>query len=217
MSYLTHTGSIVPSTPTAGKLSKFVSSVNLRPYTIDGSGTILNYGTGWGCTTSASAAINTTETIVAGGNAVQGQTVLIPANTLQAGSTIRITLLGTCTSSVANNSTFTGRIGAAGTTADGTLFTAVVAAAASGTAIPFKIGIEFTVRTVGSGTAGTIAGTATIFNQGTTGISTLTVNVIPLSVSGFDTTVQNYFEVTYKSAAVTTTSTFQNGIVEVVR
>jgi len=46
--------------------------------------------------TAATAAINTTETIVVGG-AGSGTRAYIPANTLKAGAVVRITLEGTCT------------------------------------------------------------------------------------------------------------------------
>lgn len=215
MSYLTRTVSAAPATPGASKASTWVSNVNLRPHSIDANGLVLSYGPGIACTSAASAAINTAETAVAGGNAINGATCLIPANFLQVGSTIRVTLNGTCTASVANASTFRGRIGAAGTTADASMFTAAVTSAAAGTTIPFQVVITLTVRTVGA--AGTIAGTAVIQNQGTTGLSTLTVNVVPLTVSTIITTAQAYLTFTYVSAAATTTCTFQNGIVEIIR
>lgn len=158
---------------------------------------------------AASAAINTTETILAGG---LNTAAFFPANSLSVGDTIRITLLGANTSSAANNSTFRARIGTAGTTSDGAAASGVVASAASGTGVPFRVVIEFTVRTLGA--SGTIAGTLSIINEGTTGIATTATKVVALSVNTINTTVSNYLSVTYVSAATTTTSTFQNAFIE---
>lgn len=167
---------------------------------------------GISATTAASAAINTTETIIAGGV----NTAVIPANSLQIGTTIRITTLGTCTASVANASTWTLRMGTAGTTGDASVATGAVTSAATGTTIGFASIVEFTVRTIGS--TGTIAGSLTVLNTGVAGISTNNTNVIPLTATAtLNTTTANYIELTYKSAATTTTSTFQNGIVEIVK
>ena len=163
-------------------------------------------------TTAASSAINTTETIIVGGLSNSK----IPANTLQAGTTVRIVLNGTCTSTAANASTFRVRFGGAGTTADTAIGSATTAAAAtSGTAIPFTAVIVFTVRTVGA--SGTIAGTLTLTNQGTTGIATTASQVIALTVAAPDTSVDRWLSVSYQSAATTTTSTFQNGVIEFVK
>lgn len=167
---------------------------------------------GIAATTAASAAINTTQTIVAGGLNIAP----IPANSLQVGSTIRATLQGTCTASVANASTFRVLLGTAGTTADAVMGSAAVTSAATGTTIGFKVEIVFTVRTIGA--AGSIAGSAQISNTGITGISTNNSNVIPLTiVTAPNTTVANYLSISYVSAAATTTCTFQNGIIEIIK
>jgi hypothetical protein len=114
---------------------------------------------------------------------------------------------GTCTSTVANASTFTLRMGTAGTTSDASVATGAVTAAASGTNIAFKAVLEFVVVT--TGTTGTILGNLTIHNTGITGIATNNITVVPLTVTAtLNTTTANYIEVTYKSAATTTTSTF---------
>lgn len=208
MSYLLRSNVAAPSAPASGKTIEYIDSITLRPALINSSGVITPVSSGWAATVAASAAINTTETIVAG----LTQSVRMPANYLQVGSTFRVTLNGTNTSTVANNSTFRARFGTAGTTADTSLWTAVVASAASGTTVPFQVVVTFTVRTIGA--SGTIAGTAVVLNQGTTGISTLTLNAIPLTVSAINTTATSYLTISYQSAAATTTSTFQNGIIE---
>lgn len=172
---------------------------------------------GISATTATSGAINTTETIVAGGLAINGATAVIPANSLQIGTTIKITMNGTCTSTAANVSTFTLRMGTAGTTADASVATAATSVAAtSGTNIGFTATMLFTVRTIGA--TGTIVGAMTVSNTGITGISANNSQSIPLTATAtLNTTTANYIEVTYKSAATTTTSTFQNGIVEIIK
>lgn len=172
---------------------------------------------GISATTANSGAINTTETIVAGGLAINGDTAVIPANTLQIGTTFRVTMFGTCTSTAANVSTFTLRMGTAGTTADASVATAATSVAAtSGTTIGFCATMVFTVRTIGA--TGTIDGFMTLGNTGITGISANNHQTILLTTSAtLNTTTANYIEVTYKSAATTTTSTFHNGIVEIIQ
>ncbi len=163
-------------------------------------------------TVAASAAINTTETIIGGG---VGTEAFVPANSLKVGSTIKVTILGTNTSSVGNASTFRLRMGPLGTIAETVQASAAITSAASGTTIPFKAVLELTVRTIGA--TGTLAGSLSVQNQGTTGIFTAAANVVVATVAALDTTVNNYLTVTYQSAAATTTSTIQNVIIEVVR
>ncbi len=163
-------------------------------------------------TTAASSAINTTETIIVGGLSNSK----VAAHTLKVGTTIRCVLTGTCTSTAANVSTFRVRFGTAGTTSDTAIGAAATAVAAtSGTAIPFTAEIVFTVRTVGA--TGTIYGNLRLLNAGTTGISTVTAQNIALTAAAIDTTVDNWLSFTYVAAATTTTSTFQNGIIEIVK
>lgn len=156
-------------------------------------------------TVAASSAINTTETIIGGGASSRQ----LLANQLVVGSSCRTTIFGTCTSTVANASTFRIRFGANGTTADTAILTATTGVAAtSGTNIAFAVIIEWIVRTIGA--SGTVSGTCTLINQGTTGISAAATQVIAMTVAAINTTVASFYTVTYQSAAVTTTSTFQN-------
>ena len=160
-------------------------------------------------TIAASGAINTVETIVTA-------PTVVPFNSMQAGTVYRITILGTCTSTVANASTFAVRIGTAGTTSDGLLLTiATATAAASGTNVGFRAIIEFTCRTTGS--SATVEGFLTLINSGITGISTAYTQVLAMTASTFNSTVNNFIEATYKSAAATTTCTFQEAFIEVVK
>ena len=151
----------------------------------------------------ASAAINTTETVL----------VTAPAgsNGINPGTTYRIMLSGTCTSTAANVSTFTVRLGTAGTTADTSIATFTVTAATSGTSIPFQVIINLTFRTVGS--SGTVSGDIVVLQTGTTGIAAAAVTVNQTASVAAPNTAANdcVLSCTYKSAATTTTSTFQQG------
>jgi hypothetical protein len=159
--------------------------------------------------TAASAAINTTETVIT-------KTAAVQANRLQAGTVIRVTWIGTCTSTAANISTFALRWGTAGTTADALLASAPTAAAAtSGTTIPFRAVMEVTIRTTGA--SATAYGTLSVENAGATGIATVTQQFIVATMTAINSTTANaILSATYKSAATTTTSTFQEAFIEVV-
>jgi hypothetical protein len=158
---------------------------------------------------AASAAINVADTVIT-------PSTPIPANFLQVGSTYRIVVSGTCTSTVANLSTFTLRLGLAGTVADTSIATITCTAAAAGAAVPFEAIFYLTVRTVGA--AGTAMGSGYVVNSGITGISATGVGGGgSAAVAAVNTTVANFIEVSYKSAAATTTCTFQMAIVELVK
>lgn len=158
---------------------------------------------------AASAAINTVETLIT-------PAFQIPANFLQVGTTYRITVSGTCTSTVANLSTFTIRIGTNGTVADVSVATITCTAAASGTTIPFTATFLVTIRSIGAG--GTCMGSGMIVNTGVTGISSNGVGGGgSTATAAVNTTVANFLEVTYKSAATTTTCTFQMAVLELAK
>jgi len=159
---------------------------------------------------TATSGINTTETVVI-------KTAALPVNRLVAGTVIRVTLLGTCTSTGANTSTFALRFGTAGTTADGLIASAVTSAAAtSGTNVPFRAVFEFIVRTVGTSATG--HGFLSLANSGTTGISSTSTGdqIILPTFTSFNTTTGTIISATYKSALSTTTSTFQDAFIEIV-
>jgi hypothetical protein len=152
-------------------------------------------------TVAASAGINTTETIVAGGL----NNAIIPANSLRVGNVIRITMPGSCTATAAVLSTFTLRMGTAGTTADASIATGTCTGA-TGTAL-FKAVMEFVVTSVGA--TGTILGNLQVANSGVVGIAVLNITNVALTVTAtLNTTTANYLSVTYKTAATTDTSTF---------
>jgi hypothetical protein len=159
--------------------------------------------------TAASAAINTTETILT--------SYTIPASQMIAGTTFRVTVYGTCTSTAANASNLRVRLGTAGTTSDAAVAVITPTAATTGTSVPFQASFLVTIRTTGSGT-GTTAGSGWLNNNGTTGISAAADVVSTLTTtSALNTTVQNTISVTYSSAATTTTSTFQLAAIEIVK
>ncbi|MHB8107864.1 MAG: hypothetical protein ACYDH4_10630, partial [Candidatus Cryosericum sp.] len=158
---------------------------------------------------AASAAISTVETVVT-------PSTPIPANFLQIGSTYRIVVSGTCTSTVANLSTFTLRLGTAGTVADTAIATVTCTAAAAGAAVPFEAVFYVTIRSLGA--AGSAMASGYIVNSGITGISATGVGGGgSTATAAVNTTVSNFVEVSYKSAATTTACTFQMAIVELVK
>lgn len=163
--------------------------------------------TGLASIASASAGINNVETVVVG--------YTIPANSATAGTTYRITASGVCTSSAANASNFRVRIGT--TTLIGNIAAVVTpTAATSGTAIPFAVDALVTIRTIGAG--GTVIGSIVLNNHGVTGVSATTPRVGQVVATvAVDTTANKLLELTYVAAATTTTCTFHNATLELVK
>jgi hypothetical protein len=157
--------------------------------------------------TAVSTAINTTETNLT--------SATIAANTMNAGTTYRVTVFGTCTSSAANISNIRVRLGTAGTNADALVAVITPTAATSGTAIPFEATLMVTIRTTGSG--GTAGGGGSLINNTSTGITSFGVAVGPPTVATVNTTVQNIIHVSYLSPATSTTATFQIAEIEIVK
>ena len=158
--------------------------------------------------TSATAAINTTETIIV-------QSPVMTANRFMASTIVKIIFNGTCTSTAANASTFRVRIGTTGTIADGiVLSVGTGGSATSGTNNPFSGEINLVIRTTGA--SATAFGYLTLYNQGTTGISTTSTRVIQGTMTNFNSTTANFVSVTYESAGATTTSTFQYATIEII-
>lgn len=152
-----------------------------------------------------SAALNTAETVLA----VSGA---FPSGAMTVGQVFEFVTNGTCTSTVANASTFTIRIGTTGTTSDTAVATFTTAtAAASGTTIPFSARAYLTIRTTGA--AATVQGRLAVDNAGATGIATVLTQVLTPTTATFTTLAANKISITYKSAATTTTSTFQQSYI----
>ena len=217
---------ILPASPTgaqwAGEATGTIAYYNavwyfFTPYSgqrarVEDTGEDIRYNAGaWGyesaTITAASAAINSTETVLA--------SLSLPASSIKAGHSYRIRASGVCTSTVANASNFRVRIGT--TTLTGAIAAVVTpTAAVSGTNIPFSVDLIVTVRTIGA--SGTAIGSGTLLNNGVTGVSAAAVVVGQVTTAiTVDSTVANLLELTYQAAAVTTTCTFHNAVIEIVR
>jgi hypothetical protein len=153
---------------------------------------------------SNTAAINTTETVIV-------KTPTLSTARLIAGTVIAVQYTGTCTTTVANVSTFKIRIGTAGTIADTLVFSAPITAAASGTAVSYMINLDLTIRTIGA--TATAYGTMVVTNTGVTGISTSASSVIIATMTTFDSTAANIISGTLQTAATTTTHTIQQATI----
>lgn len=202
-----------PATPASDKAHVFLDTTVENLSYIDDTGTVRVLGVNSPCAIVAtSGAINSAETIIVGGL----NNCRIYANQLKVGTVIRATLQGTCTSSAANASTWRVRMGTAGTTSDTAIGTAANSvAAASGTNIPFLCEIVLTVRTIGASAA--LVGYMELRNTGVTGISAVTVQTVELTPLTWDSTVANWLSVSYVAAAATTTCTFRNAFIEIVK
>lgn len=198
-------------TPPASSGAFFFDTVTLRFAMKDSNQAVTLFAPfGSAVTTAASGAINTTETIVT-------PTFAVPAGTFKVGTSYRITLHGTCTSTAANLSTFTVRYGAAGTTSDASMGTVTCTAATSGTTIAFKVVILVTVRAIGA--SGTLLVVGEIVNNGITGISSAAqpVVVVNAQTTGVNTLAAGFLSVSFKTAATTTTATFQSVVIEPIK
>ncbi len=181
-------------------MADFLTNANVAPVTAAGLVGLQS------STIAASAAIAATETLI-------GNIPLIAGSTLKAGSLIRITAEGTCTSSNADSAVFTLRAGILGTKADASVTTWTVTTAGSGSSVPFRASIDFVVRVPGA--AGTGAGSLVLTNNGTTGIAAAAVTVVAATTSTLATTTATFLDVTYTSAS-TSATTFQDVTIEVL-
>jgi hypothetical protein len=194
-------GASVPvgsGTAAVGSAATVVRSDHVHPLTSAASASAI---------VAASTGINSTETQVV--------TLALAAGTIAAGTSYRITASGVCTSTVANASHFRARLGT--TTLSGNIAVDVSpTAAASGTAIPFLVNILVTVRT--NGASGSLIGGGALDNNGVTGVSAAAQVVAQTTATvAVDTTVANLIELTFQAAAATTTCTFHNAIITVVK
>lgn len=151
-------------------------------------------------------AITTTETVV--------RSLSLPANSLQAGSTFRVTAYGQGTSTVGNAVTFRIRCGT--TTLTGNILVSLgVTATAAATSNAFMITGIGTIRATGASAASlgglTMVETPTqpftVANASATNSVTVTVN----------TTVANLIEFTAVTAAATTSLTFYSAVIEALK
>jgi hypothetical protein len=196
----TWSGYTMPST--AGTIGKHIES--------DGTNLISTYETDAGAITGASGAIANSDTKIVSSTTAMG------ANRLQAGTVIRITLHGTCTSTAAGAGTITLRYGTNGTTADAACEAWTLGAAqTSGTTIPFTIECVVTIRTTGA--SATADGGLTLVNSGTTGLSTTATQVVRGTNTTINTaTASTFWTVSYISGNASTACTFQQAVIESV-
>ena len=164
---------------------------------------------------TATSAIVATETLIINIPLTLADTAVAGNGSLNPASYVRATFLGTCTSSNADSAVFTLRNGTAGTVAgDTSIATATVTTAGSGSAIAFKAVMEFTIRTLGTGTNGTLAGSLTVTNTGVTGIAAVTNTVVPFTSSTL-TNTGTFFDFSLTTAA-TSATTIQSADVELL-
>ncbi len=180
-------------------------------YTVDANGNLWEPGLQTS-TVAASGAINTTETLINTPLAIGLPGSPLTGLSAQVGASVRFTIQGTCTASAGNASTFTMRAGTLGTKSDASVATWAITSATSGTTIPFFIIITYTIRTTGA--PGTGNGFMQTNNQGTTGIFTAVADVRSTASNTGMANTATFIDLTYLSAATTTTCTFQNVITE---
>jgi len=162
---------------------------------------------GFGSYTGAGLVINTDET------AIVVSDVAMPANRLKAGTVIKITLIGSNTTTGANTSTFSVRHGTTGTVADG-LIQQFVTAVSGSTATNLALGVTMTMTILTDGGVATSIGHITI-QGGASGIGSNS-NAQMTSTAIDTTTPDTYFTVSYQSAGATTTATFKQALIEIL-
>lgn len=160
--------------------------------------------------TTATGSFNTVEKYVSpAGFSIPGGMTL--------GQVYRLHLLGTCTTSVANNTTFRIRFGANGTTADASIGSFVLAAVAAGTAIPFKLVTDVIATAVGASVS--VLAYIQVVNfggaQGITGPNQA-LTLAP-TMTAFANNVTGILGMTLQSAAATTSYNILAAYSEVVR
>jgi len=201
----------VADTPASGKSTAFVLTAD-GMLKIVGSDGLIKPATNVliSSTIASSGAIANTDTKIGSG-------LQISANELTAGDLIRFTVMGTNTTSNPGAQVFTVRYGAANTVAD-TAQCTVSLTSVNGSAIPFRLIIELTVRTIG--VSGTIYGYASLINGdgATTGIySKATTIQLVGAIATINTTSSGYIGLSYISGHANTASTFQNVVVELIK
>lgn len=167
-------------------------------------------------TVAASGAINNVETLLL------ATPLLLPTRTdfgqveigtLNVGTLVRWTIQGTTTDTAANATTFTIRMGTAGTVAGDTSVATFVTSSSgtTGTAVPFTAIISLTIQTLAA-TTGTGTGQMVI-NSPTTGIigAAISFNVgSAAAITALPTTTATFIDLSAVTAATTTTNTFQS-------
>lgn len=120
------------------------------------------------------------------------------ACSLTTGSTYRVKINGTCSSTASGTTTFRLKIGTTNTKSDSTYLT-FTSSSTTGTAIPFCLVMELTVTLEGS--SGSVITSGVLNNNGTTGISTSAVVVNAGTTGTVDTTAGNYLGVSAQTSS----------------
>jgi hypothetical protein len=155
--------------------------------------------------TSTSGAINTTETSIV--------SYTVPANTITAGTTYRVIAYGACTASAANVSDFRIRFGSTGGASDTAIAALAATSATTGTGVAFRGEFEITFQSATVSQAQAI-----LSNNGSTGIYTARQLLLAqTNTTGLTTTSNEVLQLSYVSAAATTTSTFYLATIEPVK
>lgn len=146
----------------------------------------------------------TTQTSVLNGQAK----FTLPAQWLEfIGQKLRIKAAGVMSTAASTPGTFTwtvmfGSISVFSGGASGTLAT-------SASSVPWKLEIDLTVRSVGSGTAATLAGSGTLISAGLSASTPTQILACPGSLTGFDSTVASVLDLqgTWSVASASNTIT----------
>lgn len=162
---------------------------------------------------AASAGFAATETVLAGSSNI------LPAYSLKAGDNFRVTIAGTCTSTGTATPAFGVRMGPLGTVSDPAILTATFAAAVgSGTAQPFEVIADFTVRTISTPTAVTFAGSVRAFNgstsAGTIAFAGQPTQVVALTAAANLDMTAAFYVMPTMTGGTNVTLTVQNCIIE---
>lgn len=168
-------------------------------------------GGGAGSILTTTGAISNTETAIF-------STLPFAADRILTGTVLRITLDGRCSNAgTASTGTFRVRYGTAGTTADG-VFGSVAFPASPNTNvtnIPFRVVLDFTIRSVGTTAAAN--GFGTLLNNTTTGLSNVQLSMVLATMSTINTTTSgNMFTVTFQSSAANQSVQIFNAFAEFV-
>ncbi len=139
---------------------------------------------------------------------------LIPGGTIQAGTTYRIRAFGTCSSTVASNTShFYIRYGSADSSSDTALYSPTLTSTTGASAIPFAVDMIVTFQST------TVSQAQYAYWQtGASGLTnTATVIGSPNQVTGLTTTGNNYLQLSYYSSAATTGANIYLATIELVK
>jgi hypothetical protein len=139
-----------------------------------------------------------------------------PPQGWQVGTTFRWSFTGVQTAAAVGACILTVRIGTAGTTGDAAVMTATFPVSTVAAAIPFRMDVELTVRTIGA--AATVSGKVTLYQGSAAGAGGAVAVAIPVAVfvAFNSTTAQQFIHCDFISGGAGTTLTFQQAYGEVL-